>query len=102
MRKHLWMAAVLVIILPLILAACGGSGGTNSGTKNPAATAVENYLKAVVAKDAAKVSTLACKAFEPQALLEMLPGGLQGRRPDLVGVSVESWALPWAVATTLR
>lgn len=85
MRKHLWTGAVLVMVLSLILAACGGSGGANTGAKNPAATAVENYYKAMVAKDAAKVSNLSCKAFEPQALLEM--DGFQAVKAELDGVA---------------
>lgn len=85
MRKHIWAAAVLVISLALILSACGGSGSTaTTSAKNPAAAAVENYLKALVTKDAAKVSNLSCKAFEQQALLEM--DGFQAVKAELDGV----------------
>lgn len=82
MRKSLWVVAVLVIVLSLMLAACGSTG---TGGKNPAAGAVENYLKAVVNKESAKVSTLSCKAWESQALLEM--DGFQAVKAELDGVS---------------
>ncbi len=86
MRKHLWAAAVLVISLALILSACGGSGSTaTTSVSSPAAAAVENYLKALVVKDAAKISNLSCKAFEQQALLEM--DGFQAVKAELEGVS---------------
>lgn len=80
MRKSLWVVAV--IVLSLMLAACGSAG---TGGKNPAAGAVENYLKAVVNKESAKVSTLSCKAWESQALLEM--DGFQAVKAELDGVS---------------
>jgi hypothetical protein len=86
MCKHLWAAAVLGMILALALAACGGSGsGVTTSAKNPAAAAVEGYLKALVAKDSAKVSNLACKTFEQQALLEM--DGFQAVKAELDGVT---------------
>ncbi len=75
-----WALLAFGLVLSLVLAACGG-GAAKSG----AAGAVESYLKAVVAKDSAKVSTLACKAFEPQALLEM--DGFQAVKAELDGVS---------------
>jgi hypothetical protein len=82
MRKSLWVVAVLVIVLSLTLVACGS---TDAGGKNPAAGAVESYLKAVVNKESAKVSTLSCKAWESQALLEM--DGFQAVKAELEGVS---------------
>lgn len=86
MRKHLWAAAVLGIILALTLAACGGSGSSATPiAKNPAAAVVESYLKALVTKDSAKVSNLSCKAFEQQALLEM--DGFQAVKAELDGVT---------------
>lgn len=50
--------------LVLLLAACGGSG-------DEAASAVENYLTAIVAKDADSVSLLTCADWEMQSLLEL-------------------------------
>lgn len=82
MRKSLWVVVTLVMILSLTLAACGNAG---AGGKNPAAGAVESYLKAVVSKESAKVSTLSCKAWETQALLEM--DGFQAVKAELDGVS---------------
>ena len=80
MRKHIWAAAGLLVILALILAACGGAAG-----KSGAAGAVENYLKAVVSKDSAKVSALSCKTWESQALLEM--DAFQAVKAELEGVA---------------
>jgi hypothetical protein len=81
MRKNLWAAAGLLVVLALVLAACGGA----AGGKSAAGTAVENYLQAVVSKNADKVSALSCKAWEPQALLEM--DGFQAVKAELDGVS---------------
>jgi hypothetical protein len=86
MRKNLWALAALVILLSLVLAACGGAG--SAGGKDPAAAAVENYLSAVVKKDSAKVSSLACKAWESQALLEM--DGFQAVTAELANVSCKN------------
>jgi len=78
MRKSIWALAALVIISALLLAACG------AGVESPASAAVVNYLKAVVSKDAAKVSAIACKTWEPQALLEM--DGFQAVKAELDNV----------------
>jgi hypothetical protein len=83
MRKHLWAVAALLAALAIILAACSGAGG--SGGKSPSASAVERYLQAIVSKDAAKVSTLACKAWESEALLEM--DAFQAVKAELDNVS---------------
>jgi predicted small secreted protein len=83
MRKNLWAVAALLVALALILAACSGTSGT--GSKSSSALTVEKYLQAVVSKDAAKVSNLACKAWESQALLEM--DAFQAVKAELEGVS---------------
>lgn len=83
MRKNLWAVAALLVALALTLAACGETGGTAS--KSLSASAVEKYLQAVVSKDAAKVSNLACKAWETEALLEM--DAFQAVKAELDGVS---------------
>jgi hypothetical protein len=54
----------LALTLVLLLTACGGSA-------DPAASAVENYLTAIVAKNADSVAVLSCATWEPQALLEL-------------------------------
>jgi hypothetical protein len=84
MRKNTWAVLGLLVVLALILAACGAPAGGSS----PAAAAVESYLKAMVSKDAAKVSALACKAWESQALLEM--DGFQAVKAELSGVSCKA------------
>jgi hypothetical protein len=58
--------SVLVIILAaLMLAAC------TSSNDNAPAKAVEDYLSALVAKDANRLSTLSCGEWEDDALLEL-------------------------------
>lgn len=55
---------VLSLAALLLLAACGNASGA-------AARAVEDYLNALVAKDANRLSALSCADWEPQALLEL-------------------------------
>jgi len=108
MRKPLWAVAACWIALALVLAACGGTGGTANtpspaamtsapsptamasatSAPSPAARTVENYLAALVSKDAAKVSNLACKAWEQDALLEM--DGFQAVKAELDNVSCKA------------
>jgi hypothetical protein len=80
MRKSIWAFGLVLIAVALSLGACGAG----AGSKNPSAAAVESYLKAVVSKDAAKVSALSCKTWESQALLEM--DGFQAVKADLDNV----------------
>jgi len=54
-----------VITATLLLTACA------SKNNNGPAKAVEDYLKALVAKDADRLSTLSCKDWEDDALLEL-------------------------------
>lgn len=77
MRKSVWAFGMVLVVLTMLLAACGGN-------KNPSATAVESYLKAVVSKDAARVSAISCKTWESQALLEM--DGFQAVKAELDNV----------------
>jgi hypothetical protein len=66
-ESHMCRSAPIIIFtltLVLLLAACGGSA-------DPAASAVENYLTAIVAKNADSVAILSCATWEPQALLEL-------------------------------
>ena len=56
---------VLVILAALALTACAASNG------NPPVKAVEDYLNALVAKDANRLSTLSCGEWEDDALLEL-------------------------------
>ena len=64
MRKHSWMT-LTVIISTLLLASCGASNA------DAPAKAVEDYLNALVAKDADRLPTLVCGAWEDDALLEL-------------------------------
>ena len=64
MHKYI-LILLLAIIVALPLAACG-----TSNTDAPA-KAVENYLNALVEKDADRLSTLVCGAWEEDALIEV-------------------------------
>ncbi|MGA2502458.1 MAG: hypothetical protein ABSG01_00030 [Anaerolineales bacterium] len=55
---------VFMVIAAMLLSACGKS-------TDPAAKAVENYLTALVNKDANTLSALSCANWESNALLEL-------------------------------
>jgi hypothetical protein len=55
---------VLAILAPLILTACAAGS-------QPAARAVEDYVKALVAKNADRLSALSCADWESSALTEL-------------------------------
>lgn len=59
------LITAFLILIGSILAACA-STGTNAPSK-----AVEDYLSALVAKDADRLSTLSCGDWEDDALLEL-------------------------------
>ena len=63
MRKLLLLSFVLVASMSL--AACGAS------KSDAPAKAVENYLNALVAKDANRLPTLVCGTWEEDALVEL-------------------------------
>ncbi len=52
----------------LAMALCMGLLVGCAGSKDPAAAAVERYLKAMVAGDSSQTSKLACKDYEEQAV----------------------------------
>lgn len=64
MRKFFLIVLVTILFI-LLLTACG-SGNTDAPAK-----AVEDYLNALVAKDADRLSTLSCGEWEDDALLEL-------------------------------
>lgn len=55
----------VLIFTALLLAACASSND------NAPVQAVENYLNALIEKDANRLTTLSCGAWEDQALLEL-------------------------------
>lgn len=64
MRKF-FLIVLVTILFTLLLTACG------SGKTDAPAKAVEDYLNALVAKDADRLSTLSCGEWEDDALLEL-------------------------------
>ena len=64
MRKF-FLILILVIVSTLFLSACA-SKSSNGPTK-----AVEDYLNALVAKNSDRLTTISCKDWENEALLEL-------------------------------
>ena len=64
MRKF-FLIVLVIILSALSLTACASSND------NAPAKAVEDYLNALVAKDADRLSTLSCGEWEDDALLEL-------------------------------
>ncbi len=64
MTRNLYPVALVLAILVILLAACGG--GVSGSVR-----AVEDYLNALVSKDDALVSSLSCADWETMALLEL-------------------------------
>ena len=65
MRK-IFMILILGMASTLFLSACASSKSSNASAK-----AVEDYLTALVAKDSNRLTTLSCKDWEDDALLEL-------------------------------
>lgn len=64
MRKS-FLIVLILTITAIFLTAC------SSGSDDAPAKAVEDYLNALVAKDADRLSTLSCGEWEDDALLEL-------------------------------
>ncbi len=80
--SKLVLLVILLCSLLLPLAACG------SKATDPASTAVQNYLNALVAKDANTLSELSCASWESSASLEL--DSLQAVKTRLDGVSCKT------------
>lgn len=74
----------LIITLFLVLTACSGG---QAGGSTPAAAALENYLKALVEKDEARLVSLTCPDWEENALLEF--DSFQAVETELSGLSCQ-------------
>jgi hypothetical protein len=81
MRKFA-LAIILLTVSAILLSACGGKPA------DPAAKAVEDFLNALVAKDATKLSALTCKDWTADAQMEL--DSLQAVKVRLEGVSCQS------------
>ena len=81
MRKFA-LGIILLCVSALLLSACGGK------SNDPASRAVEDYLTALVNKDATKLSGLACADWESSALLEL--DSLQAVKTRLDGLSCKT------------
>jgi len=71
----LWMLALVIL-----LTAC-------SDRENEAAMTVEEYLTALVSQNSEKISSISCKDWEPNALLEI--DSFQAVKASLEGMSCE-------------
>lgn len=63
--RNVLVLLLVVIVATLVLTACG------SQNKPAPVKAVEDYLNALVAKDSNRLTTLSCKDWEDDALLEL-------------------------------
>ena len=78
--RRFFLILLIVVLIPL-LSACA------SGNDDASAKAVENYLTALVEKDANRLSTLSCGDWEDDALLEL--DSIQNVTARLEGMSCE-------------
>ena len=82
-----------IISVTLLLTACASNNG------NAPVQAVENYLDALVAKDADRLSTLSCGDWEDDALLEL--DSFQAVNTRLDGVACEQTGIDGDTALVL-
>lgn len=83
MTRSKWLTLIPVLVLLLALAACAGSS-------TAPADAVTAYWQAMVAKDAAQLSSLSCAAYEAQSLITMESfGAFEPELLDLVCEVIE-------------
>jgi hypothetical protein len=66
--RKIFLIVLVTILSTLLLTACASNASKND---NAPAKAVEDYLNALVAKDANRLSTLSCGKWEDSALLEL-------------------------------
>jgi hypothetical protein len=82
-----------MILAALTLTACASNNG------NAPVKAVEDYLNALVAKDADRLSTLSCGEWEDDALLEL--DSFQAVTARLEGVACEQSGMDGSTALVL-
>ena len=92
MRK-IFLVVLVTILSTLLLTACA------SRSSNAPAKAVEDYLKALVAKDENRLSTLSCSNWENEALVEL--DSFQGVTARLEDVSCSQTGTDGATALVL-
>ena len=86
MRSSILKTMILAVLALAVLAGCSSGSATPAApAANPAAQTVEAYLKAMIAKDSTRLTTLSCKDWEMQALLEM--DGFQAVKAELEGLA---------------
>lgn len=84
---------LLSLLAVLTLSACGAGG------EDAPAQAVENYLNALVTKDADRLSTLSCAEWEEDALLEL--DSFQAVDTRLEGLACEQTGMDGETALVL-
>lgn len=88
-KKIAWLASVTLILL----AACGGAAGGGP------ATAIEDYFKALVGKNAAQAIALSCAAWEANAQTDADTFAVYPATMDSVSCKAESQTGDTAVVT---
>lgn len=92
------MRTFFLIVLVIILAALALTACASNSDSAPA-NAVENYLNALVAKDADRLATLSCGEWEDDALLEL--DSFQAVTARLEGVACEQTGTDGSTALVL-
>ena len=84
MTRSKWLILIPTLVLLLILVACTGSS-------TAPADAIAAFWQAMVAKDAAQLSSLSCAAYEAQALITMESfGAFEPELSDLLCEVIEA------------
>jgi len=84
MTRSKWLLLIPTLVLLLILVACTGSS-------TAPADAIAAFWQAMVAKDAAQLSSLSCAAYEAQALITMESfGAFEPELSDLLCEVIEA------------
>ena len=91
--RTFFLTVLVILLAALALTACAANN--DSGPAN----AVEDYLNALVAKDADRLSTLSCREWEDDALLEL--DSFQAVTARLEGVACEQTGTDGSTALVL-
>lgn len=77
-RSSLWMLAVMVLVLALALAACGGRGGVRQGGAGGTGNNVTTTQQGSAATSAASSTSAGANASDIESADQQIQGALQG------------------------